>query len=605
MKYIVLAVVVFNSSCAFFDHPTLLAMRRADHAPTLSERIQYADRHLREGRAQDSVQELQAAARMVKANDNSLIEVYERMGASYRSQGNNGEARLNYEKAIKIAETNDRRGPEASYAYAGLTLCLIKDKEYGQAVVAARNAVAAASPDGKLAMESLLRRAELDEAVARGIGIPAEPAVETMVHRITIAGNRADEKIIRNRLPFTEGGRMKPGDMAAARDALAELRLFRKIVISTAPLPGGIGAEVSVLLKDGWYILPQPFYIEGSGGRRVGLSVSVRNALRKAETFSALGQIGKRGDRGAAGISWEGHSLSAHYGRHEYQERSYFDRAYSSVWGMGLAPDEDQLVYGDSDRYRRNIQRGGLDWSFPLLRRRSHAHAVTGNLGWEFNLVRYSDPSPRNPYDTGHQSKMSLGFRFGPSASAATEGFATGLGFWSSEVEEKTRLLAQPRFRLGGSFHYHAAAPWTGSRFHYAYGLSRLNAELAWGLGQKLTLEAGGGYGTSLPPSRELATGPNAALNGIYAREFRGHGVAGTSLGYTHSLWPTKFGDLRLRVFLETARAFFVDDTKNKHGMGFGFTYRFWKIPVPFGFSYTHSVEDSDGQLVIGVGGRF
>lgn len=600
-----LAAILFTGSCAFFDHPTLKTMRQADRPPTFTQRVRNADRQMREGRAQEAALELQAALRMVKESDPAAVEVHARLGTAYRSQGQNSEARQAFERGVKIAENSGRLGPEASLAYEGLTLCLIRDKEYSRAVEAARKAVSSASPDGKRASESLLRRAVLEEAMARGSGIAAEPVADTMVHRITIAGNRVDEKLLRARLPFKEGGMMRPGDMADARESLAELKLFRKIIISTAPLPGGIGAEVSVLVKDGWYILPQPLYIEGSGGRKVGLSVSVRNALRKAETFSALGQIGKRGDRGAVGASWEGHSLSLHYGRHEYQERSYFDGAYSSVWGMGLAPDEDQLVYGDSDRYRRNFQRGGADWSFPILRRRSQAHTLTGTLGWEFALVRYSDPTRNNPYDTGHQSKMSIGFRFGPSASAATEGFTSGLGFWHSEVEEKTRLLAQPRLRLGGAFQYNAAAPWTGSKYHYAYGVSRVNAELAWGMGQKLTLEAGGGYGTSLTPSRELATGPQAALNGIYAREFRGHGVAGTSLGYTHSLWPTKFGDLRLRVFLETARAFFVGDTKNKHGMGFGFTYRLWRIPIPFGFSYTHSVEDSDGQLVIGVGGRF
>ncbi|HOW89884.1 MAG TPA: POTRA domain-containing protein, partial [Elusimicrobiales bacterium] len=76
--------------------------------------------------------------------------------------------------------------------------------------------------------------------------LPAAPEPGAVrIERIVITGNRTSEKVLRRRLPFSEGDALGPDALKEARTALWDMRQFKKVEVSSSSAPGG-GAEVLV-----------------------------------------------------------------------------------------------------------------------------------------------------------------------------------------------------------------------------------------------------------------------------------------------------------------------------------------------------------------------
>ena len=222
------------------------------------------------------------------------------------------------------------------------------------------------------------------------------------IERITFTGNRTAETILRRRLPFTEGDPLGPASLKDARAALWDLRQFKAVEVSSSALPGG-GAAVEIAVKDGWYLIPFPFYTGGSGGGRGGLLLFSRNIFRRSESVMASVFSGDGGTSSMLFLRQEGWSLGAVFRRRSVTEREYSDGAFSAGAGFGEPPDEkDPSRYGAvAQSYHKRTRAEAFSAAVPLARGRGGEPALSAGLGWEGS--RLPRPSPRTPAGRGRR----------------------------------------------------------------------------------------------------------------------------------------------------------------------------------------------------------
>lgn len=456
-----------------------------------------------------------------------------------------------------------------------------------------------------------LLRAAAQESAASSIPAVSQSAeissAAAVIEKINFSGNRTAEKLLRARLPFSEGDPLAPSALRDARTALWDMRQFKRVDVSSAALPGG-GAAVEISVEDGWYLLPIPIFSGGSGGRSGGLILFSRNIFKQAESVMGSAFSGESGSSSALYLRREGWSLGAAVRRRGAAEREYADGAFSSASGFGAPSDErDPPGYGAVARsYYKDAGAAAFSAGFPLARGRGGRPALSASFGWESSKVRYSLPAPDFPRDAGRSAQARISLRTGRDEGGPAEAMGAIFGFGLADMERRLAPLPAPKFGSGSEISYFKAAPWTGSDFSYGYLLARWNGSVTWGTHRSLSLRLAGGHGAGLPPSRVLATGRETGLSGNYAREFRGASAAGAGLTYSHPFRITRRGVWQGALFAEAARAWGGPAASGtKAGAGASFWYRFWRFPLPLGFSCTWSFDDRDPQFSAAIGGRF
>lgn len=431
----------------------------------------------------------------------------------------------------------------------------------------------------------------------------ADPAV---IERITFSGNRTQEKLLRKRLLFSEGGRLSPSSLKDAQTALWDMQHFKRVEVSSSALPGG-GAAVEISVEDGWYLLPLPFLSGGSGGRRGGLMLFSRNIFRQAESAMASFFSGDGGSSSALYLRREGLFLGAALRRRAVTEREYADGAFSSGPGYGDPADErDPSRYGSVYRsYHKRLETAAIAAGAPLTRGGPGRPGLSAELGWESSRLEYSAASPTAPAGAGRMGQAHVSLRTGRGEAGQAEAVGAIFGFGLADMERRLAPLPAAKFFSGSELAYYRGGAWTGSDLGYGYFLGRWNGALAWGTHRSLSLRLAGGHGGGLPPGRLLATGRDTGLSGVYAREFRGASAAGAGLTYSHPFRITRQGVWQGSLFTEAARAWGNGASGTKTGAGASFWYRFWRFPLPLGFSCTWSFDDRDAQFSAAMGGRF
>jgi hypothetical protein len=421
-----------------------------------------------------------------------------------------------------------------------------------------------------------------------------------VVERIEFIGNRTDERILRRRLPFSEGRVLPPDGLDRARRALSDMRLFKQIYVSSAPAEGG-GALVTVAVDDGWYLIPFPFYASGSGGGRGGMVLAERNIFRRAESLTAAGFSGGGGERESAAAACEGWVVQASKSRRRFDERVYADGGFTSTAGLRRPSDEaNPSHYGTvlfEDERRSN--EGRLAVSFPLP-------GLRGTIGWEPARIRQAVPAGGS--DVTQEERVGqavLGLRAGAEARESFQGdLGNLLGFGLADLGDRLKPLPHPVGRIGLGATLYRGAAWTGSERTYTYGLGTVSASRSWGMRNNLSFTLTGGRGHDLPEARKLATGPDLGMIGQYAREFRGRGALAAGTSFSRPLSSTMRGVWQGMVFAEAARAW-DGKGRDKAGVGASLFYRFWRFPLPLGFTVTRSLDDRDTQVSAAVGGKF
>ena len=451
----------------------------------------------------------------------------------------------------------------------------------------------------------LVSRAAILPAASQAPAVSTAPAV---IERIVFRGNRTSEVLLRRHLPFSEGDPLSPSALNDARNGLWDMRQFKKVEVSSSSTGGG-NAEININVDDGWYLVPFPFFTGGSGGGRGGLMLFSRNIFRQSESIMASFFSSAAGSSAMLVLQREKWSLSAAGGRRAFTERRYADGAFSADSGSGRPPDSaDSSKYGPvADSCRKASERTAFAFGLPLVRGSGRVPELSAAIGWERARVDYSEPLSLLPGDAGRQGQAFVSLRAGGrDGGGAMDSVGAIFGFGLADMERRLAPLPAPEFRSGAQVSYYKGAAWTDSDFNYGSGIARWDGTLTWGTHRSLSLRLAGGNGKHLPPNRLLTTGGHeTAMSGNYAREFRGSSAVGASLVYSHPFRITRRGVWQGSLFAEAARAWPGPSRGTKTGAGASFWYKFWRFPLPLGFSYTYSFDDRDPQVSAALGGRF
>lgn len=562
----------------------------APPADAVDEQFRRAHVLTEEGRASDAIMELRTAALAMMPGDPRLIIYYERLGLLYLSGHEVESAQESFQAAARLGGRGD--------AHAGIGLCWLENGRYFKASQVLADA---------LTMENLTP--QLRRRAEKGLTLSLERlgqdesldelAPAFRVSKIVFQGHRTEEALLRRRLPFREGESIDARSLETAKAALHRMNLFKSVEVSTTAALDG--AEVLFIVRDGWYVLPFPLLAVGAGSGRGGLLLEERNYFRQAESLSLAVVSGKSGRRVALAGEAEGWSARVSRERRDFTERLYGDGGFGTASGLG-----EPLVESDPPRYglvgasyRKRTDDVIVAVEAPLRR----LWAVEG--GFTRATVGYGAASPVVPPDAGKQGNVFAALKYGARETREGAGLGAILGFGMAGLTERLRPLRRPQWASGGELRLLQARSLTGSSTVYGGIQARWQTSYAWGAHQSVSLSVAGLHGYGLPASRLWATGRQTALQGTYAREFRGQSAGGVSVAYNRRLRATRLGLWQAGVFAEDARAWFDRRGRDKMGLGATFFYRFWRFPLPLGVGYTYSLDDSQGQVSAAIGGRF
>lgn len=550
----------------------------------------------------EAIQELRDADRLATETADRLA-VAESLGRAFSGLRDWRQAQEHYARGVDLARRSKTRGPLVADLHAGLGVSLMMQSQFSMAADSARAGLAS-EPTGAVRrrMETDLDRALLEEGLAKGETPVDAGAAKARIRRIVVLGNRVELDYLRRRLPFREGDELGPESLQKARQSLFSMGLFKKVVVSSAPAGPG-EADVSIFVRDGWYLIPIPFYTGGSGGSRGGAFVSGRNIFRKNESFNIVGMGGKSGSRGMLGANWEGWSGNLFFSRIESVARNYFDNGTSAGGDFGTAPDaKDPAKYGEvTSEYTKRLAGAGFTLGIPIL---GESRRLSAEVGWDFQQIGYTARQGLAPKGAGHHSKAHVGLRTG-SGGGGWGDLGALLGYGLADIEERLKPLAKTRYAYNAGANLYGAAQASGSDFYFWYGTVEAEVSASWGRRERASFKVAGGHGGGLPEQQLLTTNDDGGLMGSYARTHRGRGVVGGSLSYSYPFLLSRRGMAQLTLFGEGALAWTYGRYQEKVGAGLSLWYRFWRFPIPLGVGYTHSVDDMDGQISAAIGGRF
>ncbi len=433
--------------------------------------------------------------------------------------------------------------------------------------------------------------------------VPAQTAGTMLVRRITVVAYRTDHAALMRHIPIREGDSITAKDLHETRESLYRMHMFKDVAVFAVPMEGG-GVEVRVEVKDGWFIIPIPFYFGGSGGSRGGVFFSARNIFRQAEAFSASGILGRTASRGAFSAEWEGWIVSASYLKNDFTERAYLDGGYSSTTGLGEPIDSaDPGKLGTVvHSYAKSIRETEVSVEVPLWRGRDYIPLLSVEFGWEDTLLRQQRIQGLDPGDSGQLGHVMAGFKL--FQETALEGdLGQILGYGLADLETRIRPLRRSRWRTPISVRGFIGEKWFRNRFRYRKIVIRWDPSVTWGMHNLASAYFFGSRGVGLPNYRFPTT--TQGLLGDYAREFRGLAVLGMGARVARPLWTTRLGILRAAAFGEKARAFNRGMHQDMAGFGGSLFYVFWRFPIPLGVTYTYSINDKSSEVSATMGGRF
>ena len=558
-----------------------------------------AERLTADGRASDALLELEAAAHRLKPSDPRLIRYHERKGSILLSENDLPAAEESFNKAIALAKQLKIRHSMVADAYAGLGICQMRQSRYSYAIDNFKEGLQEGpGEETRDRIEQHLKRSRKNLPNEEA---PENPNNRVRCTRINFYGNRTDEAVLRRHLPFTEGDMLDSSSLDDARSAMYQMRHFKKVDVSSSPAEFG-GAEVAITVSDGWYVIPLPVVSAGSGGGHGGLVIQERNYLSMSESLVALGMIGQIGRRYMLEADWEGFSLKLESTRRDYLERAYGDGGFTNASGFGSPLDLKTFnKYGlPTTSYKKHQESVLILAEVPIF------YPLFVSAGLDQRISSYAEPQPSAPSDAGRLGALFVGMKIGSLESFGGEALGVIFGYGLAGLEERIKPLSHPVFDWGLGAQAFRASQLANSNFDFGYGILRGSAALIWGQYQSLSVFFSGGHGYSLPASMLLGTGSQTALQGTYAREFRGESAGGVSVIYSNPIWMSRWGVLQASLFAEDARAWSKGlPQRDKQGIGGSISFRNWRFPVPIGIGYTYSRDDKDSQVGGAIGGRF
>jgi hypothetical protein len=204
----------------------------------------------------------------------------------------------------------------------------------------------------------------------------------------------------------------------------------------------------------------------------------------------------------------------------------------------------------------------------------------------------------------GRSSRVSLEINAGGLGDKRDDmGVIFGMGL--ADMDKRLRQRTKTENRWGGGLSVSNAGAWTGSDYAFSKAALSLENSTVWGGENWLSLRCSASLSGNAPENQLPATGRETGLMGRYAREFRAPRMAGLNVSFAKPILRSKRGILQAAVFAETAFDPAYSSATAQKGAGYSLSYRFWRFPLPLGFSQTYSFRDRDMQVSAAIGGRF
>jgi len=427
------------------------------------------------------------------------------------------------------------------------------------------------------------------------------------VREIAVVARRVDPDVIRRELAFREGDELTEEKVEESRKNLHQLGLLKTLDVEATWDDALGGYKVTVKADDGWFFLPMPMAGSRGGESFAGLMLMERNFFRQSEGLMLFGSYSE-GRTSAMGSLFLPHvflmggleqSLLDEY---EYADGGYNSKQFDSDWESEAAEDFGAIT----NRYKRDINKvyifgGGR--IVPWLR---------ATMGLSLSQVEYNEVESSDPGDTGDLNAWSLSLNLGKEGrgDAGSQGgffgsFGRIFGLGMAGVKDSLRPLPKSETTRALLGSVERGEEWLGSDFEYTKLMLNASQVTLFRNRSMLSLSVKSGWGNDLPASQRLSTSQRGLLAGVYAREYRGDGIAAGSAVFTRPFFRSMIGVLNAEVFGDYAVCWAEGGEWKKEGIGFNVAYRFWRFPLPLGSGITYSFDDDNWQYSWAVGGMF
>ncbi|MFH1368963.1 MAG: POTRA domain-containing protein [Elusimicrobiota bacterium] len=421
-----------------------------------------------------------------------------------------------------------------------------------------------------------------------------------IIKNIEITGNRVNESVIRSRLAFKEGDILDEAKIEQSKSNLYSLGLFKSLEISSKTVDSSGGISVTVDARDGWFVLPWPFFGSRGGTRYAGGMIIEQNFFKKAERIFFFGSYQDNSSLNTVSLMLPDFTIGVMVDKRSQTEYRYSDGAFNS----SLLSWDDMskfAKYGKiSDSYEKESDSFRFSAGKPVNKNLSVSLAVfSGN-------IIYRNPASA-PGDEGRINAVQVSGSYGKMESRADmlSGFGRIFGLGMADLNDKLKPLAESKTYYGFQASLENSNKGIGSDFEYNKASLSASRTTVFRDRSQLSLSAKTGFGSGVPFSQLFATSRREGLKGTYAREFRGDAIAAANASYRHSFSRNSIGQLNGEIFAEYAAVYLNGTQKEKEGAGLNLVYQFWRFPLPIGFGYTYCFDDYDWQASVGVGGFF
>ena len=430
----------------------------------------------------------------------------------------------------------------------------------------------------------------------------ADDTNHPVIKKIEIIGNRVRESVIRKELTFNEGDRVDEQAIQDTKENLYKLGLFKSVEVRQQWSDDLDGVEITVDVKDGWYVFPWPIIGTRGGDVFAAVLVSERNLLRWGEGITLWGSYSKDNYTGMGSLY-----LSDFYfmsginqvDRIEYQfkDGGFNTKDFDNAWGSEQPEDFGDIVAS----YEKEVLTYHLGVGIPPNR------DWKGGIRFISSDTTYSAGSLGNWYD-GQDNSLELSVGYGKAlrkAGGFGGGFGRLFGMGLAGLKESLKPLEKQETSWEGELTTEYGSPVLGSDDTFTKMKGAVKVTTLFRKRNYLEIAVNGGAGVDLPESRLFKTDRTSGLKGVYAREFRGDSIATTTMEYAHHFFMNRIGGLTGKGFIDLAWCRQDDLYRQRQGVGAEVSYRFWRFPLPLGMGATYSVDDGNLQFSFAMGGSF
>lgn len=417
-------------------------------------------------------------------------------------------------------------------------------------------------------------------------------AAATPVRHISAEATPMSAAIVKKHFSLKEGAEFSQQEYDKAQQDLEKTDLFRTVKFWETKHDDGV--DIHIKTEDHRYIMPMLFGLSGNK-HAVGVSVLGRNVFGRGE--SAYLFMG--GGRDGFDTHGELDTAKALYAM-GYRHINFTQRFYKNGW-----VSHREIFSSADDKNKHNEAllgdiRGRQDDFFITYQYR-FSSVWSASVSPEYEYYEYKN----HALDTGNHSHITFGLQY-------TDDIRPGINMETlialEHLDKKEMLQDLPRVHVGklAEISYTAGGDWSGSD----YNIDKLavGGAYLWELKTRhlIALFAKAQRAFDAPFSSQISSSDLLFGLGIYDREQRGKGGVSAGISFTYFALRNHAGILGITPFFEQAYITSGGNSYQPHsGVGVAAGYRFWKIPVPIGISFTHNLNDGSHHVSCKVGGKF